>query len=831
MLTEVDSFSTWFQQATGHAPYAYQRDLALREGPVPKLLRLPTGSGKTEAILGLWLWRRLNPSAGPVPRRLVYILPMRVLVEQTVKIARAMLDGLGCSDQIKVHVIMGGEEGVRPDEWIAEPECPAILVGTQDMLLSRALNRGYAQSRAAWPRSFGLLHNDCYWVLDEIQLMGNSLATSVQLAAFREQLGTAVPVWVTWMSATASRSWLASVDHAAPAASDCFDLGAVQPEAPLLQRLRAPKTLYAAPSLLKHDAASQLAVLLRNQHQPGTLTLTVVNTIDLAIEVYRSLQPRVGSTRGAHASTEPLPELLLLHSRFRQAERERQLQLLTKFQEQVPPAGVIIVSTQVIEAGVDLDAATLVTQLAPWASIVQRLGRLNRAGQRSTASAWWFALDGEDDPYDAAQLGAARELLLTLEGQSVAPGALEGKGDLPYQPSAVLRRRDLEGLFDTTPDLTEIDLDISLFIRESDDLDLFVFWRDWTGPETLSFPDAAAEGELDEGDLFPSPLREELCRVSLSAFRQALGQASKRDHPLVFFIQEGPRGVWRRATKRDLYPGQRVLLPASAGYYSSAIGWDPAATAAVPLVGAPSSSADTLVGDPQSEADSWLTLAEHTDAVVATMERQLAALPAAIVWQRVLLLAARWHDWGKAHPDWQRRLPLTAAPIQDTSIVWAKWKKSKDAPRTERDERRYLRHELASALALFQQPEVLQELPEEWQRDLVRYLVASHHGKVRVAPRALPGEGTEGNQPLVLGIAAGDTLPAVDLGGGIVAPAVTLSLEPLKLGGSAENPSWTERVLRLVADHLGPFRLAYLEALLRAADCRASAQPSSERIS
>ena len=51
------------------------------------------------------------------------------------------------------------------------PERDAILIGTQDMLLSRALNRGYAASRFHWPIDFGLLNNDCLWVFDEPQLM------------------------------------------------------------------------------------------------------------------------------------------------------------------------------------------------------------------------------------------------------------------------------------------------------------------------------------------------------------------------------------------------------------------------------------------------------------------------------------------------------------------------------------------------------------------------------------------------------------------------------------------------------------------------------------
>jgi len=73
------------------------------------------------------------------------------------------------------------------------------------------------------------------------------------------------------------------------------------------------------------------------------------------------------------------------------------------------------------------------------------------------------------------------------------------------------------------------------------------------------------------------------------------------------------------------------------------------------------------------------------------------------------------------------------------------------------------------------------------------------------------------------GVWEGDILPSVDLGGEIIAPEVTLSLILMELGESEQfGPSWLERSLRLLEKY-GPFRLAYLESLVRIADWRASA--------
>lgn len=857
----------------GLSPHLWQVELGSANECCNRLIRVPTGFGKTLGVLAAWTWHRIRQGDDHWPRRLIWCLPMRVLVEQIAHEAQHVLERMGVlwdgksdhAGKVGVHLLMGG---ANDGEWHLHPEECAVLIGTQDMLLSRAMNRGYGSPRARWPMEFGLLNHDALWVLDEVQLMDVGLATAGQLQAFREQDDDRRrrPCVTWWMSATLQRGWLEkSPDTAELAASlPLLSISEQHRRGSLWDGVSKPcqvETTATDKGLGQRIAEAHVAA---GKGMAGP-TLVVVNRVERAVELYAQLK----KDKSLHGT-----DIRLIHSRFRPHERREWLAAFLNREACAPGTDRIIVATQVVEAGVDISAGVLFTDLAPWPSLVQRFGRCARWGGQAQVHVVDCA--PKDDkaaaPYSKDELDAARDALKRLD--DVAPLYLEAFEErhpeilprlYPFDPKNLLLRHELDELFDTTPDLTGADIDVSRFIRTGEERDLSVFWVDIAKDDT---PDAKLRSA-----------REALCSVPFLKARDWLcgketssSKAPRLKQGMRAWTWDWLEGVWRVSERRDLYPGQTVLVAAECGGYDPEAGWAPenrkACALPSPQTPAPEELADACQDDESLSAYPWKTIATHGSetgalarAIASALDRELAEL---------FDLAGRWHDAGKVfaafggsiRKDFPGRPPcddLAKAPPQAWHTGRALY------PMPDGSHRPGFRHELISVLALFSvlqrhEPdhpallgpwrELLRQIgvtatertapegpPSPLEQeilaldahhfDLLAYLVCSHHGKLRLAWQAAPADqGMSTPRARLRGVEEGDEVPAVRLcdanGAPHRLPGFTVSLNLAEAGlGKAFGAGWTERVLRLLHRH-GPFALAWMEALLRAADQRSS---------
>jgi len=354
-------------------------------------------------------------------------------------------------------------------------------------------------------------------------------------------------------------------------------------------------------------------------------------------------------------------------------------------------------------------------------------------------------------------------------------------------------------------------------------------------------------------------------------------------------------GEWVEANRASLLPGRVVCVAASCGGYRIERGFNPDHTDKVPVIAVgeqsihsqPVSDADDQQdSDSLSTSSEWKTIGRHSREVaeIATELAGHVGLPDEL--QRLLSIAGEWHDIGKSHPAFQGAMRTRDDVIRPARHDLAKgpkscWlKPSRHEPCIYRsvdsdgkdsgDNRPGFRHELASALALFavlesfapEHPALLGSWGEAFallghsvpaakmemlptpsiqrvldcsadQFSLLAYLVASHHGKVRVALHASPKDqdyrDVDGRGLPIRGVRNNDSLPSISLSeGDHLLPEWQLTLEPASLGlSSRTGASWRERCDLVLAKH-GPCGLAFLEAILRAADVRASRLSTSD---
>lgn len=458
-LTAAFDFDGAFTRLSGHGPFPWQRRLfhMLCEGCVPSAVDIPTGLGKT-TVMACWLLARAN--GAPLPRRLVYVVDRRVVVDQATEFAEDVRDRLDDLPELREKLSLGGRslpistlrgQHIDNKEWQEDPVATSIVVGTVDMIGSRLLFSGYGVSRKMRPNAAGLLGCDSLVVLDEAHLsrpfehllsaierqrrVSDKRQTESSVKEREEAvagLGLPPPFRLLPLSAT-----LGSVKDASPP----FQLNDEDKlDATVSRRLNAPKALRVT-NLVEgtslDDALADAAWDLYSEesaaHEVPVSLVVFCNSREIAEKVTNKLKAKL-------KDDSPDAKTILFTGGRRVRERQRaadELQEcgLVSSSTTVPQDSVFLVATSAGEVGVDLDADHMVCDLVPWERMVQRLGRVNRRG---VGTARVHVIDGgkRRDEAASARLRSVRQLLSMLprgngDGHQAGPSALRDLGRHP----------------------------------------------------------------------------------------------------------------------------------------------------------------------------------------------------------------------------------------------------------------------------------------------------------------------------------------------------------------------------------------------------------------
>lgn len=470
----VDDFTTFFSEVTGHRPFDWQRRLlgSLAEsGRWPDELTAPTGAGKSAAVEIHAFANALAVVGGArVPRRLAVVVGRRALVDSHAERAEALVRHLdeAAEGTVSARVrealrSLAVHSGARPlrttvlrgaaprdRSWVEDPGQCSIICATPEMFGSRLLLRGYGTSWGARPREGGLLAYDCAAVIDEGHLARQLTLTArriPQLEGEAPELIGVAPLQVVSTTATPTSA-------AASAETSAEGVRVEDLEDPVLaMRLTAPKPVRTVPteqwpgrrgpsSKYVAELVDNLVELVRDygrdaasadgsERPPAATVGCVVNNVDTAGKVAEALRRdhptmkavlRTGRSRPYDVDREvrepgPGPageseEGSQEESGEKPASASSRRVFPGLFTVEGNDEVDVLISTQAIEVGVDLDLAAMLTELAPASALAQRFGRVNRLGQRETAELRVVVPsvpsgDYARPPYDTEELDAA----------------------------------------------------------------------------------------------------------------------------------------------------------------------------------------------------------------------------------------------------------------------------------------------------------------------------------------------------------------------------------------------------------------------------------------
>lgn len=886
-MIDITDFGDFFEaiHGPGNRPFSWQEELLSQlvdTGRWPEQIVAPTGAGKSSVvevhIFAVALFA--VGAAQRVPRRLAVVVNRRALTDSHAEraeriqrfLAEAPSDGgilgrvrealisLRVSDaQDRSALVVTTMRGAAATDraWLNAPEACAVLCMTPAMWASSLLFRSYGASRFARPRLAGMLALDAAVVVDEAHLSRQILVTARRVGELcvrsSEQIGVPA-LQAVEMTATPSDSAKRIVGVTRESLAQ---------DSRLAVRVQAAKTIDYVPTAAwpsngkmtaayRDEVVAQVAAAVEDARKlvsEGARTVgCVLNRVDSALRVTEALKGR-GLTCQVWVG------------RMRPWDLER---LRRQHPDLFGPAGSegidVLVATQTVEVGVDLDLVAMVTELAPASAIAQRAGRVNRMGRRKhgkvvvVGPVQVVSSSKDMAPYRGDDLAAGFEWVQKRAADGDLSPLMVSENPPPAEsPRRLLFQRpepwDAILWAKTSMDLL-VEPELDLWIR--DDLDPEVGTLGVVLRDLIELPDATACETLVTA---VPPQDREVYPVTMTTARKIikrLGDAPERSlEKSVLWRDGGGVASWQKTITEGtdasdvLKPGDLLILDASTPLLSvnvvtekgreqgrpvpyeeldglTAIITDPDQVRRLAILESdeisrlfpnevlewpagwdpdegPAWVVRRSAANPEDESDersAWsvsgkVMLADHNAAVADRAGKLAKGIGMKPILVGALEKTGTWHDVGKGdtrfqrllwrgNPDSRELLAKSGGRSMPPQSVRRAWANAGLPPGW--------RHELVSAAAYWER--TAQDETDSEMRDLITRMIGTSHGRGR--PLFAHGPATAG-------------------------PDHAEALEDLL--GEGEWESIVARTDR----KWGPWGTAYLETVLRAADCTISA--------
>ena len=595
-----------------HYPFSWQEEVLdhiCEHGVWPDRINAPTGSGKS-SVVDIHLFANALAAVGAaprVPRRLCVTVGRRALVDSQADRAHKILGDLKgalADESSESDILRRVAEALqsfqtRNDEQRSAPfevglirgelsnrnlpvtdiSACAIIAATPDMYGSRALFRGYGSTKAARPRETALLTMDTVMVLDEAHMNRQLLHTTQRIAQLQKREADLGVPTLQVVETTATPSTEDSESTTLGVDIEALD----KPnDEELRDRVYSHKELVLHP-IDKWDGkpgnpatvnAAVDAIMERLAHREAGESSKkaytvgcIVNHVRTAIAIKEALVK--------NKVLEKAEEVQLLVGRMRPSDLEKLQNKHSKlFTTEGDKSVKVVVATQTLEVGIDVDFADLVTELAPASSLAQRFGRVNRLGRRTDSKVVVIEPASSDlvkkdaPPYKAVDLSNAYGWLEALNGTespSVNPAAMVKNPPVQSSPERLLYQRP------EWPDLLEFsrtdenpydEPDLDLWLHDSLDAETAmggVIVRDNLPSNT------SAAMEILKTSYF-APSDEETFPANLKILQEILDYQDEHGvKPRKFLYRQGEISLWQDAEHGDennqaLAPGDVLLL-------------------------------------------------------------------------------------------------------------------------------------------------------------------------------------------------------------------------------------------------------------------------------